>query len=492
MKAIKSLILGSAAGIVAMSGAQAADLPVKAKAVEYVKICSLYGTGFYYIPGTNTCIKLGGYLRADTSFNASGAYEQPRQGITTRNNQNYIARARQDLNIDTRTATEYGVVRTYFDARFNWTTGSAVRAGTDDAVGGGSNTGLGVYYAFIQFAGFTMGKAVSQFSAPWTGFPGNNTSYLIGGQDDDSGINQFAYTAEFGNGVSGTISLEDSSGVQVGAGAITTPTGSGLYNSYNRSQLYAVNPLAGTGLSNGWGGSSVPDIVGQVRVDQAWGLFQFSAAAHQINPGSPIAGTGLGAASDTWGFAVQGALSIKNIPTGPGDSINFTAGYADGASRYIIGGVSPDSWSFAGDSNSRLASLVSSDGIIGTDGAIHKTREWGVRGAFNHNWNAHWSSSLFGSYTDVHYDGAANLAVAATSLCAPGGLAVVAGTCNLSGNISQIGTILRWIPVKNLTFSGEVMYNYINQKNTSAVVPAAVTIGNAGTLVGAVRAQRTF
>ena len=75
MKMVKSLILGSAAGLVAMSGAQAADLPVKAKAVEYVRICSLYGAGFFYIPGTDTCIKLGGYLRVDTTFNGS-IYDQ--------------------------------------------------------------------------------------------------------------------------------------------------------------------------------------------------------------------------------------------------------------------------------------------------------------------------------------------------------------------------------------------------------------------------------
>ncbi len=71
MKMVKSLILGSAAGLIAMSGAQAADLPVKAKAVEYVRICSLYGAGFFYIPGTDTCIKLGGYLRVDTTFNGT-------------------------------------------------------------------------------------------------------------------------------------------------------------------------------------------------------------------------------------------------------------------------------------------------------------------------------------------------------------------------------------------------------------------------------------
>src|SRR5215475_1849589 len=56
MKLVKSLLLGSAAGLIAVGGAQAADLPVKAKPVEYVKVCSLYGAGFYYIPGTDTCI----------------------------------------------------------------------------------------------------------------------------------------------------------------------------------------------------------------------------------------------------------------------------------------------------------------------------------------------------------------------------------------------------------------------------------------------------
>src|SRR3974390_3553323 len=77
MKMVKSLILGSAAALLAMGGAQAADLPVKAKAVEYVRICSLYGAGFWYIPGTDTCIKIGGYLRVDPTFNGSAVYDDP-------------------------------------------------------------------------------------------------------------------------------------------------------------------------------------------------------------------------------------------------------------------------------------------------------------------------------------------------------------------------------------------------------------------------------
>ena len=73
MKMVKSLLLGSAAGVVAVAGAQAADLPVKAKPVQYVKICTLYGDGFYYIPGSDTCIRFSGYVRADYGWNVTGA-----------------------------------------------------------------------------------------------------------------------------------------------------------------------------------------------------------------------------------------------------------------------------------------------------------------------------------------------------------------------------------------------------------------------------------
>src|SRR5436309_10811193 len=127
MKMVKSLILGSAAGLVAMSGAQAADLPVKAKAVEYVRICSLYGAGFYYIPGTDTCIKFGGYLRVDLALNGGdyGPFQAGNQaGGQNRLTNYFVSRSRSDFTIDTRTATEYGVVRTFADMVFSWTTGS--------------------------------------------------------------------------------------------------------------------------------------------------------------------------------------------------------------------------------------------------------------------------------------------------------------------------------------------------------------------------------
>jgi hypothetical protein len=453
-----------------------------------VKVCSLYGAGFYYIPGTDTCIKLGGYLRADTSFNAGSAYDMPRWAgaPNTRTSNDYIARARQDLNIDTRTATEYGVVRTYFDVTFNWTSGSAVRAGSDDAVFGGSNTGVGVYYAFIQFAGFTMGKAVSQFSTPWTGYPGNNTSFLIGGQDDVTGINQLAYTAQFGNGVSASVSLEDSSGALLNGNTSASFNPLGAYNSYNRSQLYAV---VGGVAANNWGGTSVPDIVGQIRVDQAWGLFQISAAAHELRAGNAIGG--FGHPDDKWGYAVMGAISLKNLPTGPGDSINFDATYSNGASRYVIGGVNGDNFGIFSNGNANAAVGYTSDGVYAPGGDIETTTVWGIRGAFNHNWDPYWSSSLFGSYTSVSYNNNAKAILQGSNLCS----GVGGGFCDPNFTVSQIGTVLRWTPVKNLTLSAEAMYSMVDSKNSGqlGVVAGAVrNLSDEGTWTFGVRAQRNF
>src|ERR1700709_1514229 len=223
MKMVKSLVLGSAAGLLAGRGAQAADLPVKAKAVEYVKVCSLYGAGFFFIPGTDTCIKLGGYMRIDTTFNG-GIYDQPAWsgdlGLGDRYRDSYASRSRMALTVDTRTATEYGVVRTFLQGDFQFDnlgsnttnpavlTAPGVNSSLLSTVGGGY---VWVEFAFVQFAGFTFGKSASAYASPWHGYPGNNSSFLIGGHDTVTGVNNIQHTAQFGHGVSGTIGLDDPS-----------------------------------------------------------------------------------------------------------------------------------------------------------------------------------------------------------------------------------------------------------------------------------------
>ena len=161
-----------------------------------------------------------------------------------------------------------------------------------------------------------------------------------------------------------------------------------------------------------YGGAAVPDIFGQLRVDQAWGLFQASAAAHEVRAGyyTPTLETS-GHPSDVWGFASMLALSIENIPTGPGDTINMDVSYANGASRYVIGGVAPNAFSIYGGSGlggvyQSIGFATSADGIFGPGGSIEKTTAWGIRGGYTHNRNPTWSSSRFGAYAALSYTGA--------------------------------------------------------------------------------------
>jgi hypothetical protein len=113
----RQAVLGLLAGCAVAQSAHASDLPLKAKAVEYVRVCDLYGAGFWYIPGTDTCMKIGGYLRVDTTINGGGSQGQPAwsgdSGQQNRFFDRFVSRSRMALTVDTRTATEYGVVRTF-------------------------------------------------------------------------------------------------------------------------------------------------------------------------------------------------------------------------------------------------------------------------------------------------------------------------------------------------------------------------------------------
>ena len=503
MMTARGLILCSAASLVAVSGAQAADLPVKAKAVEYVRICSLYGAGFFFIPGTDTCIKLGGYLRADVTFNG-GPHGQPAWsgdlGEQNRYRDYYAARSRMALTVDTRTETEYGVVRTFGQGDFQFTTQGSTTVNPVNFTGSPSTgttssllnqPGEGFVYIeniFIQFAGFTFGKSASAYASPWQGFPGNISSFLLGGHSaDNSGTNNIQYTAQFGNGVSASIGLDD-------------PT------VWDRTAVYNLSlPLNATlNSGNAYAGVHAPDVVGNIRVDQAWGLFQVSGAAHEVSGsynilnavGAPAGAVGVAGAAPTalseisghpdtkWGGAVMAALNIKNIPTGSGDDIKVDASYAMGATKYVIStsSTSPSFAMFGGTSAAGAYQSIgfgaTTDGVYlpglaGGDGSLHLTESYGVRGAFNHNWNPNWSTSLYGSYSAVRYDGTAKAFMCA-NYTTPAKAVSADYVCNPDYDVSQLGTITRWTPVKNLTFSAEAQWFHLDQKfQGTAVLGAA-------------------
>ncbi|KJC59635.1 polymerase [Bradyrhizobium sp. LTSPM299] len=508
MKMVKSLILGSAAALVAVGGAQAADLPVKAKAVEYVKVCSLYGPGFYYIPGTDTCIKLSGYLRAEVLANTNSDFSGPFAGAGGAQNRftnGYTWRSREDFDIDTRTATEYGVVRTYFDATFSWTNDSYAGAGTGatiyapigavaapgNATGGNVAGGsLGVYLAFIQFAGFTMGKAVSQFSAPWVNYPGNNFDGLVGGGGTVTGVNQFSYTAQFGNGVSLTLSAQDQ----------TQYTQAGVQNlgaAFGAAVPAGTPAFAGLGAygASDYAGTIAPDLIAMLRVDQAWGLFQASFAAHDNHAAYYGATELTGHPDDKWGWAGALALSIKNIPTGPGDTINVQGVYTNGATRYNVQDLSlAGATTMFGGTNvagayQSIGLGVAPDSVFVTGGSQQLVSTWGMRGAYVHNWNPFWNTSIYGAYAQIMYNSTAK-----TYICGPAGDGVggtfgatfgTAGltSCNPNYNIAQIGTQTQWTPVKNLTFTADLIYQHLDQKYAGTIAyPGSAGIGKPATV----------
>src|SRR5438105_15566390 len=233
MKMVKSALLSGAASLIAVAGAHGADLPVKAKPVEYVKVCSIYGTGFFYIPGTDTCIKIGGYLRFEVDANAGGTFS-PAVGPGGRADQHnwafdrtsseLITRNRMLWTYDVRTQTEYGTLRSYARTGIQWTTGDSVLAGS----------GAQAYLdrAFIQFGGFTFGKGVSFYDGYTLGLH-SYSSYQLGSDGTaGNGTPQIAYTFTFGNGFSGTLALEDT---YARGKSVVNVNGSGFFSLNNAS-----------------------------------------------------------------------------------------------------------------------------------------------------------------------------------------------------------------------------------------------------------------
>ena len=155
---------------------------------------------------------------------------------------------------------------------------------------------------------------------------------------------------------------------------------------------------------------------------------------------------------------------------------------------------------FAGTSDSVFAGTSF---LNGTQQQL--TTTYGMRGAFNHNWDPYWSSSLWGSYAAVRYNGSAtDILSAKGQFCASFnfGKAVSADySCNPDFNVAQVGLTTRWTPVKNLTFSAEVGAFFLDQKftgsitNLAAAAPKPTTVyefKDQSTVFLNVRAQRNF
>ncbi|NML74275.1 porin [Rhizobium sp. S-51] len=145
---IKSLLLGSAAALAVVSGAQAADAIVAAEPepMEYVRVCDAFGTGYFYIPGTETCLKIGGEVRATVYFQDEAYDTADGEG------DDWDSEVRTRLTVSAKNDSELGTI------------GSFIQFQSNDA-----ESGFYARQAYITVGGFKVGHAatfIDDFDGP--------------------------------------------------------------------------------------------------------------------------------------------------------------------------------------------------------------------------------------------------------------------------------------------------------------------------------------
>ncbi|KQP73341.1 porin [Methylobacterium sp. Leaf113] len=543
MKLLKSSLLASAAGFAAVAGAQAADLPVKKAApIEYVRVCSAYGAGFFYIPGTDTCIRLSGRARLDVGYQPTDS-RSGSNGDTT----GYIGLAR--INVDARTQTAYGTLRAFVRLQFASRTGATggLRSGTQERIGnafgatGQDQNGrvqqfVNTDKAFIQFAGLTAGRASSFFD-----FYAHDFEFAGATANSDlQSTNLLAYTSKLGgSGLSATISLEDPSfrrntiySQVFGANTTFTPAGSQV--GINVANTGAPSPIfTGNGFSNVDVAqrNRMPDFVGVLRYDAAWGSAQISAAVKELNTGNFISGAALGPngtalapnlagtgfaglagtlqrPASEYGWAVQAGAKINMPFIAPGDTLYLQGAYGEGATLYT--GYSSYNGTYASRAstiNGAAFDPYMSDATLNPfTGKIELSTSFTVVGSFLHYWAPEWRSAVFASYGELNFARGARAANAAVfqSTGSTGQFTGVPG--QVSFNVSPVlrdnyqivaGASIIWSPVKDLDIGLEGFYTKVGVQNGRVVdmtrSNGAVTAANiANGSVRTVTADDTF
>ena len=490
MSFMKSALLGSAAVIAAVAGAQAADLPSKKAApVNYVKICDAYGAGFFFIPGTETCVKLGGYVRVDydyrperknTTFTAAVADKVGVNGIYVKSDGTTVTTGsaatlptgavwttspiaattaaaaytgntavtdtttsgfynRDTIQLDARTPTSMGVARTVMALRLETASGPLAKSGTQPSLEA----------AYVQWAGFTAGQGAQPFAfmSSWA----YNTHYWGGWPN---GVRQLTYTAVLGGGFSATLGITDAHN----------------YNAVSTAAKDTSNAAAWAGKAEGLDTPGYNGVVyvGNARYDQAWGAVQVMAAAHT---GGDLTGGTATATSSTGtkesGYAVGIGASFKLPMLAAGDEIQMTAVYADRLANLLAdSGI-----------NTPSAAAYGTNPIGGPAAKFENGTGWVVGAQLRHNWTEALRSQFYASYTsrEQHF---------------------LTGGVKGSGNAYSLGHALIFSPVKDFDIGLEV--NYIRASWDKAAVNSVTAFSTAtggmdeANLVTKLRIQRNF
>jgi hypothetical protein len=448
---MKSLLLGSAAGIVGIASAQAADLPTRkgAPAVEYVRICSISVNGTpvvgFILPGSDTCFKFTGYVTAQIGGGnvkngqtleysgpfAGSQFTTPTRGVGAsgpNGRPEFGWNTRLNFGFDAVSNTAYGPLVAHAEMQFENSNGF----GNDVSNPlGGSAAYLNL--AYVTWAGITAGKAPSFYS-----FTGGGAAWYNFFSPDQQGFNQpdlLAYTAAFGGGFSATIAAQ-SPGSNGASGGGTDFNGVSFanYNGFSRGVDYQYN------------GQTIPDFVANLKVVQGWGSAQVSGVGHFVD----VTGfDGLTQRREGWG--VDAGVSF-NLPTfGAGDLFLITGSYTENAAWYS--GLPDAMFGELGMVNGNGQQMAIADTYENPSGNGFATPDiWSVSALLTHHFSPQFVGSLEGSYGQVRWRGTDITSVVSNS------------------DTWLVGVVTHWIPVANLDFEFEVLYQQANTQTPNGFV----------------------
>ncbi len=413
-----------------------------------MKVCSAYGAGFFFIPGTDTCLKFGGRVRADYAYVTA---KDQFSGVSAANvatvskakdAANTLGwEARGALNFDARTSTAWGTVQSAASLRLARTTGVL---GVDY---GASSTSAGatLEYAYVRFAGFTFGASRDNyaFMPSLTYGAGHWGSFA-------NGAKQIAYTATFGGGVSATIALQDHQDTSVGG---QNGVGGTIYNVYN----------------------TAPQVNANIRFDQSWGAIQLMGAYNDVS-----ANTVTDSYDKNKGVYAIGAGLKVNLPMlAKGDALYLTANYANGMTEYTTNWTSFKSSAYRRDVGGYTMNHASY--VFETTG-IETVKSWNIAALLEHYWAPQYRSVLFGTYGQLD---------------APNGAKARAwnGTSGFGdATVWNVGTNFAWLPTSRMEIGVEVIYARVNQDVRSAITAGNSTVFSKSdsNVTGRLRVERNF
>jgi hypothetical protein len=282
----RAVVLSSVAALSFGSASYAADAIVAAEPepMEYVRVCDAFGAGFFYIPGSETCLKIGGYVRFQTDF-----------GRAVSGSSDWDSFTRAQLELDTRSDTELGALRGFIGLRGN----------ADSS----SSRGVNVDQAFIEVAGLKAGF----FYSWWDDDLSGETDVL---SSHTTQYNAVRYTYTAGAFYAG-IAAEELEGQLAGSG-----------NNLGITSFYSAKSDNNVGVSGTIGfamGPVTANVIGSYDTDAENGAVRGIASA-KIGPGTAsIAGVWASGANayyeeSEWTVAAEYALAVN-------DKLSITPGF---------------------------------------------------------------------------------------------------------------------------------------------------------------------